>query len=215
MLQAKARVRAKNFATTALGIGLEYCMQTDIISQNENAPATQQTGPRTMRIYGISGIVFLLLAGLLHQKPYEVVPLFYGHVMRVSEGETYLAPDSPNGLGMNSDWVVIKPNTWTIPNCPKHGLGLELAITNLPKGVEELNMIVDFPPMTLPSGEINRSIERPQQLLRDGDTGYFDFYYFWDEPYERGLGDWRFRLYHGDRLIYDESFTVVACEDEA
>ncbi|WP_309381555.1 DUF3859 domain-containing protein [Cerasicoccus frondis] len=165
-----------------------------------------------MRIYSLAGLAFLLLAALLHEKPYEVVPLFYGHVMRTNEGETYVAPDSPNGLGMDSDWIIIEENTWTVPNCLKHGLGIEIGILNVPEGVEELRLVVDYPPMTLPSGEVTTQLERVQPIFAEDGFGWFEFYYFFDEEYERGLGEWRFRLFNGDKLLYDQAFTVVSCE---
>lgn len=171
---------------------------------------------RTPRIhfFSFSGIALLLLAGLLYKKPFTVTPLFYGHVIRLSEGETVVAPGSPNGLSMDGDWDIIEADTWTIPNCPKHGLGLELLIENLPEGVEQLKMVVDFPPMTLPSGKVNSHLERTEELMKFEDTGYVEFYYFWDEPYERGLGQWRFRLYHEDKLLFNQAFEVVACKED-
>jgi len=165
-------------------------------------------------MFCVSGLALLLLAGLLHKKPFQVTPMFYGHVMRTSDGETFVSPDSPNGLSMDTDWIVLEYDTWKIPNCLKHGLGLELFVENMPKDVTELRLEVDFPPMTLPSGEVNSHLERTQELMMiDEGVGYFEFYYFWDEEYERSLGDWRFRLYHQDRLIFDEAFEVVACEE--
>lgn len=168
------------------------------------------------RYFSLSGVALLLLAGLLHEKPFQVTPVFYGHVMRTSEGETVVEPGSPNGLSMSGDWIVLEAGTWKIPNCPKHGLGLDILVDNLPEGVTEVKMVIDFPPMTLPSGEVNSHLERTQPLVMiEEDAGLLDFYYFWDESYERGLGKWRFRLYHEDKLLFDEAFEVVACEDDA
>ncbi|WP_309399087.1 DUF3859 domain-containing protein [Cerasicoccus maritimus] len=166
-----------------------------------------------MRIYSLAGFVALLLAALLHEKPFQVVPLFYGQVMRVGDGETYVAPDSPNGLGMDSDWIVIAENTWTVPNCLKHGIGLEIGILNVPDGVDSLQLVVDYPPMTLPSGAVSTQLDRLQPINAQDGFGWFDFYYFFDEEYERTPGEWRFRLYHKDKLLYDQAFTVVACEE--
>ncbi|GHC08738.1 DUF3859 domain-containing protein [Cerasicoccus arenae] len=166
-----------------------------------------------MRFYSISGFAFLLLAALLHKPSLEVVPMFYGHVMRTTTGETTLAPDSPSGLSMDGDWVVLEADTWIIPNCMAHGLGLEIGIMNVPDGIEELRLEVDFPPMTLPSGKINSHMESMQPIYTSDGFGYFDFYYFFDEEFERGLGEWRFKLYHEDRLLYDQAFTVVACPE--
>ncbi|MGE9295237.1 MAG: DUF3859 domain-containing protein [Puniceicoccales bacterium] len=166
-----------------------------------------------MRFYSAAGLVLLLLAGWMHRAPFTMEPYFHGHVVRVGEGETFVAPDSPNGLGMDSDWYIVDGDTWTIPNCIGHGLGLEMLIHNVPNDVTELRFVLDFPPMTLPNGETNSRTERMVDIFVDDRVGYFEYYYFFDYEYEASPGDWRFRLYHGDKLLFDEAFTVVLCEE--
>ncbi|MEO0795564.1 MAG: DUF3859 domain-containing protein [Verrucomicrobiota bacterium] len=166
-----------------------------------------------MKVFSAAGLVLLILASWLHEPPFQIDPYFYGHVKRTSEGQTEVAPDAPSGLVMQSDWVILDHNTWVVPNCMKHGLGIELGIDNVPRGVEELHLVVDFPPMTLPNGETRSSVDRMQPIYPEGGYGYFDYYYFFDEEFERGTGEWRFRLYHEDRLLYDATFIVVDCEE--
>ncbi|MEM8866856.1 MAG: DUF3859 domain-containing protein [Verrucomicrobiota bacterium] len=158
-------------------------------------------------------LLFLPLALFFNSygPPFKATVLRHDHIARMG-GHLESNPDTPTG----ESWVdafehTITPNTWTIPNCIGHGFALVVDFENVPKGVTTIDLRVDYPTMHLPDGTKQSSIERKEELIRDGDYATFGYSYYFDEPYETNTGDWNFTLSHQDKVIYKATFTVAEC----
>lgn len=147
-------------------------------------------------------------------KPFHVEVLRNDYIKRVG-GTLEAKEDTPTEEVWVGNWdEVLKRDTWVIPNCIGTGFILEVEISNIPANFQAVDLYVKFPPMQLPNGKVKTETRRKEELYIEGGSAYFDYSYFFDEDFERGLGFWEIELKHGERILYECKFKVVECEVE-
>lgn len=163
-----------------------------------------------------SVFVSVLVLGLFfpREKPFEVEVLRNEYVERVG-GNSEARSDTPTDkVWVDAYDVTLKEDTWVVENCLGKGFLLELRFSNIPKELKTIDLHVKFPPMKLPSGAIKSEIKRKEELYVEGGYAYFDYTYYFDEEYERGLGFWEFDLRYKELKIFEGKFEVVQCKSE-
>ncbi|UFS63356.1 DUF3859 domain-containing protein [Sulfurimonas sp. HSL-3221] len=131
--------------------------------------------------------------------------------LKKTGGSLYQDESRVSGLVNDDTYKIelIAPNVWTIPNKLGTGFVLGVRFYDIPQNVQSLELRVNFPEMTLPTGEKRSSIKRPIDI--SGHKGSYDWFfeYYFDAAYETNPGDWTIQIYSNSVLLHKSQFEVV------
>lgn len=116
----------------------------------------------------------------------------------------------------NSSWDVVRKvsriqDTTTIPARLCVSFGFEYVIVGAPQGAEiPIKMVTKFPEPGLPNPVTGKRTLRSEVLIGRA-IGPLNFRaYTFDKQWELMLGGWTFEIWHKDRMLAGQSFTVAA-----
>ncbi|HWA25497.1 MAG TPA: hypothetical protein VG734_07545 [Lacunisphaera sp.] len=119
----------------------------------------------------------------------------------VSGGKSQPSESSPTGVSVLRDRFDVVERSLGIPLTKGHGLAVTFTLSGKYKRLESVRLVVTFPEMKSPSGEVYSRIDRIQKSLPDEKGRVVAFSYAFDEDWELVEGIWTVQIFDGkDRL---------------
>lgn len=112
-------------------------------------------------------------------------------------------------LNVGYDVLVIESDTWKIPNELGNGFYLVVKFTGIPEDINSFELKVNFPEMTLPSGEKRNAINRKIDITGHNGEYEWGFDFYFDFVYESNPGPWNIQVLNGNYKVHSSTFHVV------
>ena len=137
-----------------------------------------------------------------------------------SDGPTHLtyagaqkaSPFANSITGVSVDYPTIKiesENTRLIPCAEGHGFGMDVLLVGLPDGFHEVTVEITHPLFLPPDDQRGTTHRRTETLKAANGLAFWDFIWVFDEEAQRVPGKWRVRLFHRDKLIFQDAIRGV------
>lgn len=109
-----------------------------------------------------------------------------------------------------SDVQVRATNTRVIPAEEGHGFDMLVAILGLPDGEHEVTAEITHPLFLPPEDRLGTTHRRTEKITAREGLSLWSFAWVFDDATQRVPGKWTVRLFHRDKLIFQDSITGVA-----
>ncbi|MBB1302952.1 MAG: DUF3859 domain-containing protein [Porticoccaceae bacterium] len=170
-----------------------------------------------MKFNVVVGLFFLLISMFtcgvtVDQSPIKSQVLDYAYVAKI--GGKLVQDNTRVSNFVNEDYEikVLKEKTWVIPAKLGTGFYIVVGFGYIPSSVQHFDLQINYPEITLPSGEKKSSIYRQIDVSGHDGTFVWPFDYYFDLDYEVVPGKWDIRVFSEGNLIHSSDFTVIDSE---
>lgn len=128
-------------------------------------------------------------------------------------GAQKASPSANSITGISVDYPTMRiesENARRIPCVEGHGFGMDVLLLGLPDGFHDVTVEITHPLFLPPDDQRGTTHRRHETLKAEGGVALWDFAWLFDEATQRVPGKWRVRLFHRDKLIFQDSVVGVA-----
>lgn len=165
-----------------------------------NAPRQNSSFGKIMKAIALTLLLLVGIARVCAAETAQGVSVEVFHVA-ISGGMEQKRGSSPTGVSVLRDRFDILEKSMGIPLMKGHGLAVMFTLGGEYARLESVRLVVKFPEMKAPSGDVYSGIDRIQKTMSVDGTSMVAFSYSFDEEWEFVEGIWTVQIFDGDQLL--------------